>query len=140
MRYRYLKDPLFVFCLFLYFTNRWLIKPHFPNEFSRDHLNDLICLPFWIPIMLFLMRKGGLRSDDRPPQSYEILIPLILWSWVFEVFLPRLSFFKGLATSDHVDILCYTVGAVVASIFWRVRYGGEDVTCSAQVSRPRRLI
>src|SRR5205823_733564 len=99
MRYRYLKDPLFLFCLILYFTNRWLLKPYFPNKISCSYLNDLICIPFWVPIMLFMMRKIGLRRSDSPPQASEILVPLLLWSWVFEAYLPCVAFFKGLAFS-----------------------------------------
>jgi hypothetical protein len=75
VRYRYLKDPLFLFCLGLYFINRWVLKPYFPNEISRSYLNDLICLPFWVPIMLFIMRKTGLRGDDAPPRACELLSP-----------------------------------------------------------------
>ena len=122
MRYRYLSDPLFLFCLSLYSANRWILKPYFPDEFPRSYLNDLICLPFWIPIMLFIMRKVGLRTDDLTPKSYEILIPLVIWSWVFEAFLPRLDFFEGLAVSDHRDILCYTLGAFLAAVFWKIWY------------------
>ncbi len=122
MCFRYLRDPLFVFCFVLYFLNRWIIKPFFPNDFSRDSLNDVICIPFWIPIMLFFMRKIHLRKNDNPPSGSEILIPLILWSWFFEAYLPFIPFFKHLATSDYQDILCYTVGAVVAAIFWKLWY------------------
>jgi hypothetical protein len=128
MRYRYLKDPLFLFCLVVYFANRWILKVHFSTEFSHNYLNDLICLPFWIPIMLFLMRKTGLRRNDAPPQGLEILLPLFIWSWAFEVYLPRQSFFEGLAFSDPLDILCYTAGACAAAIFWTYWY------------RPRALV
>ena len=55
MRYGYLKDPLFLFCLLLYGVNRWILKPYVPNGFSQNFLNDLICIPFWVPIMLLLM-------------------------------------------------------------------------------------
>ena len=48
------------------------------NDFSRDSLNDVICIPFWVPIMLFIMKKAGLRREDGPPTGSEILIPLIL--------------------------------------------------------------
>jgi hypothetical protein len=122
MRFKYLKDPLFVFCFVLYFVNRWIFKPYLPNEFFRDHLNDMICIPFWIPIMLFSMRKVGLRDNDGTPSGGELLIPLILWSWVFEVWLPRTSAFQGLAISDHLDILYYAAGALFAALFWRFRY------------------
>jgi hypothetical protein len=122
MRFRYLRDPLFLFCLALYFVNRWILKPYFPNDFSRDSLNDVICAPFWLPIMLFFMRQVHLRKDDRPPTGSEILIPLIIWSWVFEDYLPFIPLFKHMATSDYQDIFCYTVGALVAAIFWKVWY------------------
>jgi hypothetical protein len=80
--------------------------------------------------MLFIMRKIGLRTDDLPPQVYEIVIPLIIWSWVFEAFLPHVGFFKKLATSDHVDIFWYTLGGVLASIFWKKWYGEWQATDS----------
>src|ERR1700722_10429442 len=114
MRFRYLKDPLFLFCVSLYFFNRWILKPYVPNEFSQDYLNDVICIPFWIPIMLFTMRKIGLRNNDAPPKASEILIPLLIWSWVFEAYLPFTDFFKRWATSDYLDIFAYTVGACLA--------------------------
>jgi hypothetical protein len=122
MPFRYLKDPLFLVCLALYFANRWVLKPFFPNEFSNCYLNDVICLPFWVPIMLFLMRRTGLRTNDEAPSGMEMIIPLLLWSCIFELFLPRLAFFKGLATSDYRDILCYTVGTTIAASVWRFCY------------------
>jgi hypothetical protein len=122
MRFRYLKDPLFLFCVCLYFLNRWVLKPCLPNEFSRCHVNDLICIPFWVPIMLFVMRKTGLRNDDVPPRPGEILVPLLVWSWTFELFLPHTELFRHLATADHLDILAYTIGAIFAAVFWRYWY------------------
>jgi len=127
MRYRYLTDPLFLVCLIAYCINRWVLKVHFVNTFSVNYLNDFICVPFWIPIMLFLMRKSGLRRHDAPPQAFEILIPLLAWSWVFEVYLPRTSFFEGLAFSDYRDILCYAAGACVAAAFWKWWYLPERI-------------
>lgn len=122
MRFRYLKDPLFLFCVTVYFVNRWIIKPYFPNPFSRDSLNDVICIPFWVPIMLFIMQKLRLRHNDIPPTASEILIPLIIWSWVFEAYLPFTKFFKHLATSDYLDVLSYTEGALFSAIFWKFWY------------------
>ena len=80
MAFRYLLDPLFLFCFLLYFVNRWILEVYVPGTFFASYLNDLICIPFWVPIMLFFMRKCGLRGDDSPPRSYEIIVPLILWS------------------------------------------------------------
>ena len=128
MRFRYLKDPVFLLCLAAYLANRWVVKPYLPNEFSRCYFNDVICLPFWVPIMLFVMRKTGLRCVDTPPSGMELIIPLLLWSAVFELWLPRLAFFRGLTTCDHRDILCYTIGATLAAIVWRLHYSEQAST------------
>lgn len=126
MRFRYLRDPLFLGCLALYFLNRWLLKPYAPLSFFRDHLNDLICIPFWVPIMLWGMRRLGLRANDRPPQWHEILVPLLLWSYLFEVLLPGLGPFRHRAIADPGDVLAYTTGALLAAILWRRYYGSAS--------------
>ncbi len=122
MRFRYLRDPLFLVCFVLYFANRFLIKRFVAGGFFHDHFNDLICLPFWVPIMVFLTRKVGLRDGDDPPRADEILIPLIVWSAIFELYLPNVKYFRGLATADPTDILWYTVGGLLASVVWQVTY------------------
>jgi hypothetical protein len=122
MRFAYLRDPLFVFCVVAYLANRWIFKTFFPNWFSFGYLNDLICVPFWVPIMLFLMRIIRLRSNDAPPEVWEIIIPLIIWSWAFEIFLPHTRFFKRFETADYMDILCYSAGALFAALFWNIWY------------------
>jgi hypothetical protein len=122
MRFRYLKDPLFLFCVALYFINRWILKPYFPNDFSRDYLNDVICIPFWLPIMLFLMKVTRLRKHGGSPTASEILVPLVVWSWVFEAYLPFTTLFKHVETSDYMDIFSYTVGACFAAVFWKFWY------------------
>ncbi len=122
MPFKYLRDPLFLFCFILYFLNRWILKLLFPIPFLHNSLNDLICIPFWVPIMLWGMRKTGLRTDDAPPQWYEIILPLIVWSIVFEMILPQIKFFRHLATADPADIMYYTLGALGASLFWQRWY------------------
>ena len=129
MKFRYLFDPLFISCLGLYIFNRVVMEAWFPRSFFTDHLNDLICIPFCVPIMLFILRVAHLRPDDAPPRSHENIIPLILWSAIFEIWLPRMEIFKGLATADHRDIFYYALGALIAAVWWRVYYGtGTDCT------------
>ena len=123
MRFRYLRDPLFLACVVTYFVNRWVLKSIWETGFVHEHLNDLICIPFWVPIMLWVERHIGLRQDDGPPEAFEIIIPLLLWSWVFEMFLPRTELFGRFCTSDHRDIICYSAGSIGAAVFWRCWYG-----------------
>jgi hypothetical protein len=122
MRFRYLKDPLFLFCCGIYFVNRLLFKPLFGAGFFHNHLNDLICIPFWVPIMLVGLRRLGLRTHDGRPSASEVMIPLITWSVAFEIFLPTWGPFKGIAFADHRDVLYYAVGALIASLFWLKYY------------------
>jgi len=57
------------------------------------------------------------------PDGVEWLVPLLLWSGVFELVLPSLDSFRRLATADPLDILFYTLGAALAALVWRLYYG-----------------
>ncbi len=123
MRFRYLTDRLFLVCVAAYFVNRFVLKAIWKSGFVHEHLNDLICIPFWVPIMLFAQRKLGLRDTDGPPSPGEIVIPLVIWSWAFEIVLPTAGWLGKWCVSDYLDILWYTVGALAAALWWRWWYG-----------------
>lgn len=84
----------------------------------HNHFNDLICIPFWTPLMVWVARGLGLRTHDRRPEGFELLIPLAIWTFVFEVWLPQTELFRGRAVGDFRDVLWYTVGTFAASLFW----------------------
>lgn len=118
MPFRYLSDPLFLACFFAYWVNRLLEARGMSAPVFRGYLNDLICIPFWIPILVWVQRRLRLRRHDAPPQSYEIAIPLVIWAAVFEVILPTTPTWAGLAVPDPNDVLCYALGGLVAVHFW----------------------
>jgi hypothetical protein len=89
IKFGYLKDPLFLVCFGAYFVNRLILKPLVVGGFLHDHFNDLICIPFWLPPMLWLMRTLHLRKHDAPPSIMEVAVPVVLWSVWFEGILPR---------------------------------------------------
>ena len=122
MRFRYLRDPVFLGALAIYLITKFALKPHTHSAFVHGYVVDIICLPFWIPIMLFMMRRTGLRRHDGPPQPHEILIPLLLWSWAFEVYLPQTQALRGVTIADHMDVLSYAGGALIAALAWRRLY------------------
>src|SRR5262245_10214696 len=123
MPFLYLRDPLFLFCVGVYFLNRFVFRKIWLSGFVHEHFNDLICIPFWVPILLFIQRRTGWRDGDDSPRPAEIVIPLIVWSWLFEVILPSTERFRGLAVSDYLDILYYALGALGAALIWRWWYG-----------------
>ena len=123
MRFLYLRDPLFLVCVATYFINRFVLKAIWKEGFVHEHLNDLICIPFWVPIMLFIQRKLGMRADDASPQPGELVIPLIIWSWTFEILLPAIPSLGNTFVADHLDVLAYCAGALGAGVFWRWWYG-----------------
>jgi hypothetical protein len=122
----YLRDPLFLFCLLTYIVNRLVLKSIWKEGFVHEHLNDLLCLPFWVPIMLFAQRRLGLRDSDDSPRPGELVIPLLVWSWVFEILLPELPFLRGRFVADPLDILYYSLGALLAGLFWKWWYSRSN--------------
>lgn len=61
-----------------------------------------------------------------PPKPYEIPIPVEIGSAVFEYRLPCNRLFSGLAIADHLGILCYTNGAMIAGLFRQYLYRQQD--------------
>ena len=103
-------------------ANRWVMKPLTTGGFLHEHLNDLICIPFWVPIMLWGQRKLAFPGSDCPPLASEIVIPLFVWSWFFEIVLPATGLVGLRAVPDHLDIAYYSLGSALAACFWRWWY------------------
>ena len=126
-KFRYLLDPLFLACVGLYCLNRYAIRPNCDVYFFHAWLNDLICIPFWVPIMLAGMRLVRLRRHDGPPTYLEIVVPLVIWSWLFEIYLPNLSMQSPPYHADPWDIVAYSIGALFAGCFWHWRANAADL-------------
>lgn len=123
MRFLYLRDPLFRVTFAVYWINRWGVKPYTQNEFIHGHFNDFLCIPFFVPFVVYIARVLRLRSRDGIPTAIEIFIPLVVWSIMFELILPQHPYWSKWVTGDPFDILWYSAGALVAAIWWRFYYG-----------------
>ena len=85
----YIADPLCVAALLIYATNRWLFQPYgISGGFGRDYLNDVLCLPLLLPIILYAQRCLGLRRHDGAPRLWEVLQHWVIFSIVFELVVP----------------------------------------------------
>ena len=126
MAFGYLKDPLFLLCFTAYWVNRCLEARDLSPSVLRSYLNDLICIPFWIPIILWISRRLRLRQHDGPPQGSEVVIPMLIWAVVFELVLPATRGWSHLAHADPYDVLCYALGACLAVLVWKWRYGSSS--------------
>jgi hypothetical protein len=123
MPFRFLRDPIFLGAVTLFLLNIFVFKPHLPrNQFTHSYLTDLLCLPVWVPFMLWLMRIVKLR-DDSPPRPLEILVPWVFWSLMFEVILPRTTLLGRFAPGDPLDVAAYGVGGIFGFLAWRAWYG-----------------
>jgi hypothetical protein len=117
-RFLYWRDPLCLSCFGLYWLNRLLIKPMTPAVFFHSYFNDLICLPCFLPLALFVSRKIGLRRCDGPPTAFELVVYWITWSIYFEVIGPRLPALYPKTVGDPMDVLAYAVGTALGAMVW----------------------
>ena len=116
--FSYAADPACFACLLLYPLNRFVLKPHhLGGWFVHDYLNDVICLPLFLPMILWVQRRIGLRRHDRYPRPWEIAQHWAIFSVVFEVVLPRYPrVFR--TTADPWDVVAYAVGGTIAGVWW----------------------
>lgn len=114
------RDPLWLCSVALFALNRWWIKPNFSGAFWHSSLNDVLCLPAWMPIMVWLFARLRLR-DWTPPRPLEIVVCWLFWSVVFEVWMPHTSAFGRFAPGDPMDVLAYGAGGVIGFLWWEHR-------------------
>ncbi len=118
MKFKYLRDRLFLTCFTVYWINRLMEGLELSTELFQFYLNDVICIPFWVPMMLWALRRLGLRRHDAPPQPHEIAIPVFIWGMMFEVILPNTAGWSHVTVADPWDVVCYAAGGWLASLYW----------------------
>jgi len=119
-RFGYLRDPVFLTVFVLYFVNRFLIKPITFGHiaFFHSYFNDLICIPFWLPVVLWVHRKLGVRNHDGSPTRFELIMHLVVWSIFFEGMAPRMPNLFHSTTGDPWDVAAYAAGTLIAAVLW----------------------
>lgn len=122
MRFGYLRDRVFLFCVVVYILS-WVLRHVGVHGWLLDgYLNDLLCVGFWVPIMLMGMRRVGWRRHDGMPTAGEVLMAVAVWSWMYEWWLPRVWDWPTPMVADPFDVTAYAVGGFLAMLAWRWRY------------------
>ncbi len=133
-RFHYYTDPICIACLMIYPLNRWVLKPHhIGGWFTHGYLNDVICLPLFVPMILYAQRLIGLRRHDGYPRWWDILQHWAIFSIIFECIIPRMPHSFD-SISDPWDVVAYLVGGVAAVWLWS-RQGRRD-SQPAEAHRP----
>jgi len=118
-RFKYLADPVCIGSVVVYLVNRIWLKPSgISGTFGSCYLNDMLCLPLFLPMILWLQRRMGLRVHDGPPRVWEVLQHWAIFSILVEVLLPRFpQYFRTVA--DPMDVVAYLVGGMMGWMWWR---------------------
>ena len=121
--FRYLADPLCIASLCIYTINRYVLKPHHIGSwFTHGYLNDVLCLPLFVPIPLYIQHIIGLRTHAAYPRPWEIFQSWAAFTLVFQVVIPRYP--KMFITAgDPWDILAYFTGGIIAGVYWSITAG-----------------
>jgi hypothetical protein len=125
-RFGYLLDPLFLACVLLYVVNRFWVKPNCTFFFFHACLNDLICIPFVVPPMVWVLRRLRFRFHDDPPTFPEIAIPLLMIAWTFNIWLPNTEQYRNVVFASPWDIVCNALGTIIAGAFWFYWYKAKE--------------
>ena len=121
----------------MYFVNRWLLRPHVSGgvagAFLHGYLTDLLAMPISIPVMIWLLQACKRRGLERP-SAFEIFTLLLVFSVLFEVWLPHTTRFGPFAPGDPFDVLAYCTGGALAWLWWKWRY--REMTLAADAATP----
>jgi hypothetical protein len=101
--------------------HRWWIKPsHFGSTgFFHDYFNDVLLIPIFLPPVLWLHRRLGMRNHDRPPTIVETAFHVAAWSVCFLLIFPQFPWLYQHSTADPWNAAAYAVGGAVAWVIWR---------------------
>jgi len=107
---------LYGFLVFLYLVIRYLRRIHQIIPFVNSYLNDILCLPIILGLVLFIIRKWVIRNPDYYFSIYHILFTAVVFSLYFEWYLPQRDF---RFTSDFFDVLAYFSGGILFFLYFQ---------------------
>jgi len=105
----------------LYALNRIVLIPAFPEiEFFSQYVGDILALPVYLPLSIYLARRLKLITDDFQISAVQVLGGVIIFSLLFEGLIP---IFDEASIQDEYDILAYLAGGLLV---FMVSSAGRD--------------
>jgi len=137
-RFRYLADPVCIVSLCLYALNRFVLKPHhIGGWFTHGYFNDVLCLPLFVPMILYVQHVIGLRKHAGYPRVWEIFQNWAAFTIVFQIVIPRFPK-RFVSAGDPWDILAYVAGGVIAGLIWSLCSGPQSESTTYMTPGTRR--
>lgn len=123
--------PVLAICLAAFLLQRVLEGVGQSPDWASSYLDDLLCLPLVLSLIL-LIRRRVVRGHDVLPIGHS-LFALVVFSLYFEILLPLLS---DRYTADPWDVVMYLAGWFIFN-FWINRAGspaGEHSSALSPIS------
>jgi hypothetical protein len=93
----------------LYGIVRILRAKHIIIPWINGYLNDGLCLPIILPVILWGIKKWKIKKGEYSFTIYHILFAAGYISYIFEFYLPK---HNSHFTADPWDIFCYFLGGI----------------------------
>ena len=108
-----LRHPLFLFCLVLFCLNQALEHAQVYIWPLHTHLDDLLCLPLTLRMVLAVQR-AYFKNPLLVLPVRHIVFAVAAYSVCFELLFPL---YKPIYTADALDVLAYMLGGLVFYIY-----------------------
>lgn len=102
-----LLQPLFLTACALFGINQLLEFHHIFLPYVHAYLDDVLCFPIVLTLILFLFRTAILKDPNFCLSSYQIAFAVAYFAFAFEEVLP---YFSSEYTSDVLDVVFYAIG------------------------------
>ena len=86
--------------------------------FFNSYLDDLLCFPIILSVILFIHRKWRLKNKYFVLPISHIIISVLIFVVIFELLLPMISL---KFTADIFDIVAYIAGSIFFFKFINVK-------------------
>lgn len=108
----------------LYALNRIILIPTFPDiPFLSRYVSDLLALPVYLPLSIYLARRLRIISNDFKISQLQVVGAVIIFSFLFEGLIP---IFDTNSLRDEYDILAYLGGGTI--VYTVSSIGKEETT------------